>query len=50
VSLTRRLYPKSGDLILFPPYYIHYVYPFQGPGERCIVAFDVIAQTTQFVI
>lgn len=50
VSLTRRLYPKTGDLILFPPYYIHYVYPFQGPGERCIVAFDAIAQTTQFVI
>lgn len=50
VSLTRRIHPKTGDLILFPPYYIHYVYPFQGPGERSIVAFDVIAQTTQFVL
>lgn len=49
VSLTRRLYPKSGDLILFPPYYIHYVYPFSGEGERSIVAFDVVAQSTQFV-
>ncbi|HEV7164911.1 MAG TPA: putative 2OG-Fe(II) oxygenase [Gammaproteobacteria bacterium] len=42
ISLTRRLYPKTGDLLLFPPYYIHYVYPFQGPGERTIVAFDAI--------
>ena len=49
VSLTRRIMPKTGDLILFPPYYIHYVYPFRGEGERCIVAFDVLVQTTQFV-
>lgn len=49
MSLTRRLYPQAGDLILFPPYYIHYVYPFTGEGERAIVAFDVIAQTAQFV-
>lgn len=41
VGLTRRLYPKTGDLLLFPSYYIHYVYPFQGPGERAIIAFDV---------
>ena len=49
VSLTRRIMPKAGDLILFPPYYIHYVYPFRGEGERCIVAFDVLLQTTQFI-
>lgn len=49
VSLTRRLYPKTGDLIIFPPYYIHYVYPFKGEGERAIIAFDVIMQATQFV-
>lgn len=50
VSLTRRLHPKAGDLILFPPYYIHYVYPFRGPEQRAIVAFDVVAQATQFII
>ncbi len=50
VSLTRRIYPKAGDLILFPPYYIHYVYPFMGPGERSIIAFDAVAQTTEFVL
>jgi uncharacterized protein (TIGR02466 family) len=49
VSLTRRIMPKAGDLVLFPPYYIHYVYPFRGEGERCIVAFDVLVQNTQFV-
>ncbi|MGE5626021.1 MAG: putative 2OG-Fe(II) oxygenase [Bacillota bacterium] len=48
-SLTRRILPRTGDLILFPPYYIHYVYPFRGEGERVIVAFDVIHQATQFV-
>jgi hypothetical protein len=49
MSLTRRLQPQAGDLILFPPYYIHYVYPFRGTGERVIVAFDVLLQTLQLV-
>jgi uncharacterized protein (TIGR02466 family) len=49
MSLTRRLLPQAGDLILFPPYYIHYVYPFRGAGERVIVAFDVLLQTMQLV-
>lgn len=49
ISLTRRLYPVAGDLIVFPPYYIHYVYPFKGDGQRSIIAFDVIKQHTQFV-
>jgi len=41
---TRRLVPSAGKMILFPPWYIHYVYPFQGPGERAIIAFDILAQ------
>jgi hypothetical protein len=49
ISLTRRLYPRAGDLIVFPPYYIHYVYPFKGDGQRAIIAFDIIKQVTQFV-
>ncbi|HVA55159.1 MAG TPA: putative 2OG-Fe(II) oxygenase [Gammaproteobacteria bacterium] len=49
ISLTRRLYPQTGDLIIFPPYYIHYVYPFKGDGDRAIIAFDVILRNTQFV-
>lgn len=50
VSLTRRIQPRTGDLILFPPYYIHYVYPFRGEGERVIVAFDVVLKPVQFVV
>jgi uncharacterized protein (TIGR02466 family) len=49
ISLTRRLHPKPGDLIIFPPYYIHYVYPFKGDGDRIIIAFDVVMQNTQFI-
>lgn len=41
---TRRILPQEGKLILFPPWYVHYVYPFRSPGERCIVAFDIFAQ------
>ncbi|MEM7707886.1 MAG: putative 2OG-Fe(II) oxygenase [Pseudomonadota bacterium] len=41
---TRRLTPREGKLILFPPWYTHYVHPFRGPGQRAIIAFDVLAQ------
>ncbi len=43
-TLTRRIEPLEGKLLLFPPYYIHYVHPFQAPGERAIVAFDVLRE------
>lgn len=43
-STTRRLHPAEGKLILFPPYYVHYVHPFKGEGERVIIAFDILAQ------
>lgn len=41
---TRRLVPREGLMILFPPWYVHYVHPFQGEGERAIIAFDILAQ------
>ena len=41
---TRRLKPTEGLVILFPPYYTHYVHPFRGPGKRAIIAFDLLAQ------
>jgi hypothetical protein len=41
---TRRILPEAGKMVLFPPWYIHYVYPFRGEGERCIIAFDIFAQ------
>lgn len=41
-TTTRRIVPGEGQLLLFPPYYMHYVHPFKGPGERAIISFDVI--------
>ncbi|MFK7956776.1 MAG: putative 2OG-Fe(II) oxygenase [Lysobacterales bacterium] len=41
---TRRLSPKTGKLLMFPPWYTHYVHPFRGEGQRAIIAFDVLAQ------
>lgn len=51
-SLTRLLTPAEGKIILFPPYHIHYVHPFQGEGDRAIISFDVLAQPPgpQFVV
>lgn len=43
-SLTRRLAPREGKLILFPPYCIHYVHPFRGEDTRAVIAFDVLAR------
>jgi Putative 2OG-Fe(II) oxygenase len=41
---TRRLLPREGLMILFPPWYVHYVHPFRGAGQRAIIAFDILAQ------
>ena len=39
---ANRIYqPREGDLILFPPYYMHFAHPFRGSAERAIVSFDV---------
>ena len=35
-----RLSPAAGDLILFPSYLIHWVYPHQAAEERVSVAFN----------
>lgn len=40
-SSSRRHAPREGQLLIFPPYYMHFVHPFQGAGERAIVSFDV---------
>jgi len=50
-SNTRRIKPQTGQLLLFPPYYNHFVHPLKSPGRRIIIAFDVIAvkQKPQFV-
>jgi hypothetical protein len=41
---TRRIEPEEGLLLLFPPFYLHYVHPFQSDAERGIIAFDVLAR------
>jgi hypothetical protein len=38
---TRRHEPKTGQILLFPPYYMHFVHPLQGGSSRDVVAFDV---------
>lgn len=38
---SRRHAPRSGQLLLFPPWYMHFVHPLRGDGQRVIVAFDV---------
>lgn len=43
-SQSRRLHPEEGLMVLFPPYYMHYVHPFQGEDRRAVIAFDVLAR------
>ena len=33
--------PKMGQVILFPPYYMHFVHPLKTSAPRHVVAFDV---------
>lgn len=43
-SNTRKIKPKEGKLVLFPPFYMHYVYPFKSDQNRAVIAFDVLTQ------
>ena len=38
---SRRHRPTAGQVILFPPYYMHYVHPLKEEAKRTVVAFDV---------
>jgi uncharacterized protein (TIGR02466 family) len=42
---SRNHQPKSGQIILFPPYYMHYVHPMRLDEKRRVVAFDVRLKT-----
>lgn len=37
---TRNYRPKDSTVVLFPPYYMHYVHPIRAEGKRRIIAFD----------
>lgn len=43
-SPSRRLHPREGMMLMFPPYYTHYVHPFRGDGRRAIIAFDILSR------
>jgi uncharacterized protein (TIGR02466 family) len=51
-SNTIRVAPKEGMLILFPPYYMHFVHPiFDSVEDRVVIAFDVIGhQKSEFIV
>ena len=33
--------PCTGQIILFPPYYMHFVHPLKTADQRHVIAFDV---------
>jgi uncharacterized protein (TIGR02466 family) len=39
----RRIRPQVGTLLLFPSYLYHRTLPYEGPGERISVSFDLAA-------
>ena len=39
-SLKKRIRPKAGELILFPSYLLHWVYPNEAAEERVTLAFN----------
>ncbi|HEX4179301.1 MAG TPA: tetratricopeptide repeat protein [Caulobacteraceae bacterium] len=39
---TRVIQPRPGNLVLFPSYLWHGTLPFESPGERITVAFDLL--------
>ncbi len=47
-TTSRRIVPQEGLMLLFPPFYLHYVHPFSSDGERAIIAFDVLARSQAF--
>ncbi|MGH8127442.1 MAG: putative 2OG-Fe(II) oxygenase [Gammaproteobacteria bacterium] len=45
---SRRIVPSEGLLLLFPPFYLHYVHPLRSSEDRAIIAFDVQARKGAF--
>ena len=38
--MQHNLTPQSGDIVVFPSYHRHAVFPYRGPGERISIAFN----------
>jgi len=41
-AVTRRIEPREGQLVVFPSYLYHRTEPFDVPGQRISIAFDVM--------
>lgn len=46
-SPSRRIEPHEGQLLIFPPFYTHYVHPLKGGKNRAIIAFDVLSRSNK---
>lgn len=46
-SPSRRITPHEGQILIFPPFYTHYVHPLRSGKERAIIAFDVLARSSR---
>ena len=42
---TYKVRPEEGLLVLFPSYFYHRTIPFDDPGTRISIAFDVVPVT-----
>lgn len=45
--LKKKLRPAPGELILFPSYLVHWVYPNEADGERFSIAFNATYKKTR---
>lgn len=46
-NASRRHRPIAGQVIMFPPYYMHYVHPLRAKLRRTVIAFDVKLDTNR---
>lgn len=46
-AATRLHVPQTGQIVLFPPHYMHFVHPLDRDIERIVVAFDVRLQAPE---
>lgn len=45
--LKKKLRPQPGEMILFPSYLVHWVYPNETEGERVSIAFNATYKATR---
>ena len=45
--LKKKLRPQPGEMILFPSYLVHWVYPNETDGERVSIAFNATYKTAR---